>query len=354
MRRWVVRFCNRSGVHYDTLLTESGEMPDRVVYFNGEFVPEREARVSIFDSALQFGDMAYESTRTFGGRPFHLREHLERLFGTLAAIEVDCRLSLDELERITLETLARNAPTESGEMEWQIVHNVSRGPSAAYRAAFAGSNRPTVLIYCWPLVATLGRLAPNYETGAELVIPAQRHIPASLLNPHAKTRSRAHSQLAMLQAARIRPGSWPVLVDPDGFLTEGPTWNIFLVRDGVLLTPTARNILKGVSRRITLQIASELEIDAREADLRRDDALSADEIFCTATSFCLVHAATFEGRTVGDGRPGPMFQRLAEGWKKAVGLDFAVQARRFAKQLPEWERRERESLSRQSNGKGQS
>ena len=105
-------------------------MSNRVVYFNGQFVPERDARVSIFDSALVFGDMAFESTRTFGGRPFHLRDHLERLFATLSAIETDCRLSIDEMERITLEALARNAPTESAEMEWQIVHNISRGPLA--------------------------------------------------------------------------------------------------------------------------------------------------------------------------------------------------------------------------------
>ncbi len=315
-------------------------MPGRVVYFNGEFVPEREARVSIFDSALQFGDMVYESTRTFGGKPFHLREHLERLFGSLSVLEIECGLSIDDLEQITVDTLAKNAKTESAEMEWQIVHHVSRGPLPGFRAAFGGATRPTVIVNCWPLVVPLGNFASNYENGVHVVIPAQKHIPADLINPHAKTRSRAHSQIAQLQANQIRPGSWPLLVDPEGALTEGPAWNVFLVRKGVLMTPTDRNILSGVSRRITLQLAEELGIQAREVDLKKKDAALADEMFCTATSFCLVHAATFEGKPVGTGRPGPIFERLKEGWKDVVGLDFVAQAYRFAELLPEWERRE--------------
>ena len=140
-----------------------------------------------------------------------------------------------------------------------------------------------------------------------------------------------------------------MLVDPEGCLTEGPTWNFFLVKEGALETPSTKNILPGVSRRLTLEMAKGLGLETREIDLRREDALAADEIFCTATSFCLVHAATFEGTPVGDGCPGPVFQQLSEGWKQAVGLDFVAQARRFAELLPEWERREREAQSNQQS-----
>lgn len=127
-------------------------MPDRMIYLNGRFVPEGDGRVSIFDSALQFGDMAFESTRTFGGKPYRLRDHLERLFGSLAELEIDCGLGIDRLESSTLETLALNTATESPGMEWQIVHNVSRGPLPLYGAAAGTVMEPTVLIYCWPLV----------------------------------------------------------------------------------------------------------------------------------------------------------------------------------------------------------
>jgi branched-chain amino acid aminotransferase len=114
------------------------EMPmsDRVVYFNGCFVPENEARVSIFDSALMFGDMAFEMTRTFKQRPFKLRNHLERLYASLRLLEIDCGLTLAEMERRTLETLERNLGTEPADVDWQIMHNVSRGPMDLYRTVF--------------------------------------------------------------------------------------------------------------------------------------------------------------------------------------------------------------------------
>ena len=108
----------------------------RVVYFNGRYVPESEARVSIFDSALMFGDMAFEMTRTFNRAPFRLRAHLDRLYASMRLLEIDCGMPIDEMERITLETLERNLPTEPEEMDWQIMHDVSRGPLPLYRSVF--------------------------------------------------------------------------------------------------------------------------------------------------------------------------------------------------------------------------
>ena len=140
------------------------------------------------------------------------------------------------------------------------------------------------------------------------------------MDAKAKTRSRLHYQMAMLQGARMGENKWPVLMDPDGFLAEGSGWNIFVVRDGVLLTPEGRNILLGVSRGATIDLANELGIPVQEANLGRYEALQADEIFCTATTYSLVHAASFEGQTVGDGRPGPVFRRLTDAWMRLAGV----------------------------------
>lgn len=315
-------------------------MSERVVYFNGKFVPECEARVSIFDSALMFGDMAFEMTRTFARKPFCLREHLERLYASLKLLEIDCGLTRDEMERATIETLDRNLATEADDMEWWIMHDVSRGPLELYRSAFPEGIRPTVSINCWPMITHMGRFAPTYASGAHLVIVAQQAIPAHLLDAKAKTRSRVHYQLAQLQAQRMGEGRWAVLLDPDGFLAEGSGWNIFLVKDGVLLTPEPRNILLGVSRATTIELARELGIPVRETNLGRYEALQADEVFCTASSYCLVHATTFEGQPVGTGKPGPVFQKLSDAWQQRVGLDFVAQAQSYAQRLPEWEERQ--------------
>lgn len=307
-----------------------------MVYFNGRFIPEAEARVSIFDSALMYGDMAFEMTRTYNQRPFKLREHLERLYGSLRLMEIDCGLSIDEMERITCETLEHNLPTESADMDWQIMHDVSRGPLDIYRTAFPEGIQPTVSINCWPQVTHMGGFAPNYASGVNIVIPAQQTLPAHMVDPKAKTRSRLHYQMANLQAARMGKGRWPLLLDPDGFLAEGPGWNIFLVKNGELLTPEPRNILLGISRAATIDLARNLGIPVHETNLGRYEALCADEIFCTATSYAIIHATTFEGQTIGNGTPGPIFGRLLEAWKQFVGIDFVAQAHDYANRLPAW------------------
>lgn len=315
-------------------------MSQRVVYFNGEWVGEEEARVSIFDSALMYGDMAFEMTRTYKQRPFRLRQHLDRLYGSLRLLEIDCGLTIDEMEQTTLETLERNLASEDPGMDWQIMHDVSRGPLSLYRSVFPGDRvQPTVSINCWPLITHMGGFAPNYNSGVEVMIPAQQALPAHLMDMKAKTRSRLHYRMAELQAARCG-GKWPLLLDPDGFLAEGPGWNIFVVRDGVIHTPQPRNILQGVSRGVTIELARQDGIEVRESNLGRYEALMADEMFCTATTYSLVHVTSFEGQSIGGQQPGPVYRRLVDLWRSHAGVDFIAQAHDYALRLPEWQARE--------------
>lgn len=315
-------------------------MSVRTVYFNGKFVPESEARVSIFDSALMYGDMAFEMTRTFNHKPFRLREHLERLYGSLRLLEIDCGLTIDEMERATLQTLEKNIPTESADVDWQIMHDISRGPLPLYGTAFPDGVCPTVSINCWPLITHMGGFAAKYETGVDVMIPAQQTLPAHLLDLKAKTRSRMHYRLAEFQAQRSScegaGGVLPLLMDTDGFLAEGSGWNVFLVRGGVLLTPEPRNILLGVSRGATIELAKQIGIEVRETNLGRYEALMADEMFCTATTYSLVHIRSFEGQTIGDGTARPVFQKLMAAWQEHVDVNFVEQAHEYATRLESW------------------
>lgn len=320
-------------------------MPNRIVYFNGRFIPERDARVSIFDSGLLYGEFAFEMTRTFHQKPFQLRRHLERLRNSLDFLQIDPGLSLDELEQLTLETLDRNLRTESTEIDWHIRHDLSRGPAELFSSVFPSEElRSTVIISCWPLVKALGKFAPNYDRGVNLIVSSQKSIPPELIDPRAKTRSRVHFQLAQLEASRREPGAWPVLTDSAGDLTEGPSWNVFIVRDGTLISPPGEEILHGVSREITLQAAADAGIPTCEEQISPERARQAEEIFCTATSFGIVHASRFEGTRIGDGTPGPILQKLIPGWRARVGLDFVAQARRYSELLPAWEAAESNSL----------
>jgi len=319
-------------------------MPNRVVYFSGEFVPESEARVSIFDSALMFGDMAFEMTRTFGGEPFKLRAHLDRLYASMKLLEIDSGMTIDEMEATTHEALERNRATEPGDMDWQIMHNVSRGPLSFYASIFPEGCQPTVTINCWPMIRHLAGCVPKYDEGVHLAIPSQLALPAHLLDPKAKTRSRIHYHLANVQAARLGADIMPVLLDPDGFITEGSGYNVLFVKDGKLYSPEPRNMLRGVSRDVTFQIARAAGIEVIEVNLDRYDALQADEIMISASSFCLCHATTFEGHVVGNGDPGPVFQRLLEGWNQLVGTDIPQQAHDYAAREAAWVAREEAAI----------
>ncbi len=325
-------------------------MPNRFAYLNGSFVPEAEARVSFFDAGVLWGEMAFESTRTFQGRPFELEHHLRRLDRTLRTLGIDCGLSLRELEQLTHETLERNRATEADDMEWQILHNISPGPGGEYQAAFADEDlRPTVCIQCFPLIGRLAKFADLYNTGVRIVVPEQHAMPPSLQNPHAKTRNRVHTQMAIQQANAIEYGAWPLLCTADGNVTEGPSWNVFMVRNGELLTPSTRLVLDGVSRGHTLRLAREAGIVTCETDLTIQDFDEAEEIFCTATSFCLLYGTTFQQRPVGDGQPGLVYRQLQSAWQKFVGVDFVKQAQAFASRLPNWLARERNTKISQSS-----
>lgn len=306
-------------------------MSQRIVYFNGEFVPESQARVSIYDSALTMGDMAFEVTRTVHGRPFRLDHHLARLYHTLGALRIECGLSVAEMHAITELTLARNLPTEPAEVDWNVIHNVSRGPTAANFAAFAPAEmRPTVIVSCFPLVEKLGSLATAYETGIDAVVPKQRSIPGELLDDSLKTRSRLHYQLANLQANEMHPGAWAILTDPAGHLTEGTSGNVFLVRHGILMTPRAENLLPGITRQMVLDLAASAKFRVLESDITPAEAAQADEMFVTSTSIGILHVRNFAGRLLGAGGIGPITARLRADLCDAVGLDFAAQAARYA------------------------
>ncbi len=306
-------------------------MSGRVVNFNGAFVPEADAAVPLYDSALQIGDMAFEATRTFHHRPFRLRQHLQRLVGTLERLRIDPRLSVDELEQVTLETLQKNLPTEDPDVDWLIFHNISRGPTGVFASVYPPERqRPTVIVGCFPIVQRLTSVAEKYSIGLDLVVPRQPAIPPNLLPTHIKTRGRLHYKLADLEVQEEHPGKQAVLIDPSGQITEGTNNNIFLVKDGLLRTPPHEVVLSGVTRSVILELAKRLHIPTEETRLEISDALGADEVFVTSTSIGLLHARSFNGQTIGQGLLGPVSRQLRVELDREVGLSFEKQAQDYS------------------------
>ena len=314
------------------LSSEEIDMTSRTVYFNGQFVSEQEARVSIFDSALMFGDMVFDMTRTYNQKPFKLKAHLERIYAGLKYFEIDCGLTMDEMEQVTMETLQRNLPVLEG-ADVQIMHDISRGPLPAYKSVFEGETQPTISINCWPLWWHLAGNGPLYRSGVNSIITPQRSVPAYLIDPKVKNRSRVYYQMANLQAHKVDPQGFPLLTDDQGFITEGSGSNFFIFRQGRVLTPKGHNILLGVSRNTTLELLTKISIPWVEEDFGVYEIVTAEEAFHTATTYSIMPCTRINGLPIGEGKPGPLTQRLTAAWSELVGLDIVAQADDYAQKV---------------------
>jgi len=309
---------------------------ERKVYLNGQFVPERDARISIFDSALMFGDMVFEMTRTFNKKEFLLREHLARLYRGIKQLRIPLAVDMEEMERLVYRTMEVNEPAFEPHDEHRIMINVSRGPLGMYRMVFGGKTEPTLVIADFPVKWTVAHFARLYDTGVHAVTPSQRAIPSSLLENKIKNRSRMHLMMANLEVSQVAdPDAWALLLDPDGFVAEGTGANFFIVSDGTLKTPEPRNILRGTRRAYVLQLARRLGIPAQETNLEVYDVVHADEAFFTSTAMSMLPCTRINGLAIGDGKPGPIFRRLIQAWSEEVGVDIIAQTKAFAAEVGE-------------------
>jgi branched-chain amino acid aminotransferase len=296
----------------------------RMVYISGELVPEHEARISIFDSAIMLADTVTESTRTFRHTPFKLDEHIERLFLSMKLTRIDPRVSVAEMKAITLRVLEANLGNYAAREDCWIVHNISRGLSVAGADPTKQLGAPTVMIFTQPM--DLRSWANFYKDGCHAVTPMSRMVPSQSLDPRIKNRSRLPYTLAEMEVKLVDPLAQSVILDLDGHVAENKGGNIFAVSKGVLKTPSTVNCLAGVSRATALELAQKLGIPTAETTLLPYDLATADEVFFTSTPYCIMPATKFNGLPVGDGQIGPITKRLLEAWSALVGLDIVGQA----------------------------
>ncbi len=311
-------------------LTKGGT-GERLVYFNGALVPESEARVSIYDSALMFGDVAFEMTRSFNKKQFMLREHLERLHASTQWLRIPLSMSVSQLEQACYQVMEANDPLFAKNDEHRLMINVTRGLLGIYANRVNTPAGVNIIIADFPLRWTVQDSAHLYTEGIDVVIPQQRMIPASLLEPKVKNRNRIHYLMANIEVSQYTgKNAWAVLRDPDGFLTEGTGSNFYIVKNGTVLSPEPRNILRGISRDYIKKLCHDLGFEFKETNIEPYDLMTADEAFFSCTPFCIVPAFRFHGQPIGDGALGPVFQQLIGRWSENVGLDIIQQIQNYA------------------------
>jgi branched-chain amino acid aminotransferase len=299
----------------------------RTVYFNGQLVPETEAKISIYDSALMFGDMVFEMTRSFNKKQFKLREHIDRLFAGVKVLRIPLKMTPEEMEAACYQTIEANEPFFNGDDEHRLMIDVSRGLLGIYQGIEGLHKGTNVIIADFPLRWTVATMSALFEKGINAVITSQRAIPGHLLDPKIKNRSRIHYLMANIEAGQIEgDNNWALLIDPDGFVAEGTGDNFFIIKNGVVITPEGRNILRGISRDYVIhELCPQLGMPVIEKNIEAYDVYTADEAFMTGTPFCMLPVTSLNGNPIGTGSVGEAFNRLIGRWSANTGVDIVSQ-----------------------------
>lgn len=272
-------------------------MPTAVAYLNGRFLPLAQVSISPLDRGFLFADGVYEVIPVFHGHLFRLEPHLQRLAAGLAAIRLDSALVQTDWVALLGQLVDRN-----GGGNLVLYLQVTRGASETRDHNFPSVTVPTVFAMASPLKPATG---PMYEAGIAVITqPDIRwqacHIKSIALLPNVLARQQAVDQ-----------GATDAILVRDGYLTEGSAGNLFLVCDGVLLTPPKDwRILPGITRDLVLELATTHGIDWREQALPVALLNEASEVWLSSSTKELIPVTTVDGRSVGDGKPGPLWRRM--------------------------------------------
>ena len=279
--------------------------------------------ISVFDRGVQYGDAVYDAARTFGGRPFKLREHIDRLYRSCSYTRMPLRLSADEMEKQTREVLEHNLSLLGPDTETMIWWSVTRGVSSVTRL-IGESTDATVIIYTFPV--PFGAFAKWVTRGARAVTPATRRTPSQCLDPRAKVSNRMNDILADMEANAADPEAYSLMLDLSGSIAENSTGNFFFVRDGTICTSGAGMALEGVTRATIFELAHHAGLPVVTGQFPLFDVYLAEEAFLTATSFSILPVASVNGKAMSAGAPGPVTQLLTRRWSELVGIDIVAQA----------------------------
>lgn len=278
----------------------------QLIYLDGELVPRDQARVSVFDHGLLYGDGVFEGIRVYDGRIFRLDEHIKRLERSARAILLDLPLSHEELIAATVETCRANS-VEDGYIRLVVTRGVGDlglDPRSC--------PKPTVFIIAGDI-----QLYPEelYERGLSLITCSTRRNSPASLDPGIKSLNYLNNILAKIECIHA-DASEGIMLTQAGLVSECTGDNIFVVRGGKLITPPVEaGILDGITRSAVIEVAADENITVHETLFPITEVYGADECFLTGTAAELVPVVQVDGRTVGDGKPGPVTKRLLKRFR---------------------------------------
>jgi len=270
------------------------------IYIDGEFFDQADAKVSVFDHGLLYGDGIFEGIRFYNGRVFRMEAHMERLWESARSICLEIPISREEMDEALLETIRQNG-LRDGYVRLIVtrgVGNLGLNP--------AQCKRPSVII----IASTIALYSEEtYRRGLTVVTVATRRMGPATLNPAIKSLNYLNNVLARIEA-NLANADEALMLNDAGNIAECTADNVFMVKGGQIMTPPiTAGALRGITRATVFDIAAELDIAISERELTRHDLYIADEAFLTGTAAEVIPMIKVDGRDIGDGKPGPITQR---------------------------------------------
>ena len=296
---------------------------ERTVYFNGNYIPESQAKVPFRDRSFKYGDGVFDMTRTIGHKIFKIKEHVDRLYQSLNYMSIHINLSKKEMIDISNKVLEINLPLIDNKEDYWVGQRISRGTDKVGGEQWDIDGGPTIIVECTPL--PLKPRASLYETGIKVWTPSVRRTPFQSMSPRAKTHNYINLILGDNEVKNIDEEAWAVLLDINGNLTEGMGSNIFTVSNNILYTPKTQSILGGISRETVVNLARKIGIKVIEKDIEIFEAINSDEMFLTSTSLCVCPVSFFNGKKIGENIFGPITKSLIKAYTDFVEFDFVSQ-----------------------------
>ena len=303
----------------DTAEAESGRAVKPLnIYIDGKFFTEQDAKVSVFDHGLLYGDGIFEGIRFYNGRVFRLEEHLGRLWDSARSICLEIPMSMPAMTEAVLETIRQN-DLRDGYIRLIVtrgVGNLGLNP--------AQCKKPSVII----IAATIA-LYPRefYTRGLTVVTCATRRTSPSALNPAVKSLNYLNNVMARIEA-NLAGADEALMLNEAGNVSECTADNVFVIKHGQIFTPPiAAGALRGITRAVAFELAAEMGVRITEMDVTRHDVFIADECFLTGTAAELIPVIKADGRVIGNGTPGPITTRMIARFReitRATGTPFYV------------------------------
>lgn len=288
----------------------------QLVYVNGDLVPRENAMVSVYDHGLLYGDGAFEGIRVYSGKVFKLREHLARCYSSAHALMINLPITKEEMEQVILDLCRKNEVVDG-----YIRLTISRGVGLGLDPR--GVKNPTIIIMTDKLSLYPAEM---YIDGLHVATVSTRVTPAQCLEPRIKSLGKYVANIqAKLEANRVGAGEG-LMLNVEGYVAEATGDNVFLVKKGKLVTPPPyAGILEGITRNTVMDLARGMGIEVEERLFTIFDVYTTDECFLTGTAAEVIPVVQVDGRTIGDGQPGEMTNKLMQAFRtltKSEGVPF--------------------------------